>query len=140
MEEITIDSATGGAQPPGEIVAKSVADGEDNESEVRPEGRLVVAQGSHNVVSASIAANFARLLPKSRLVECVAWAWEGNVLRVWTVITQRDRETQRQVYRAESQFLDVYANRLCDFSIVFRENRPMHEMLPTSARLLTFAD
>jgi hypothetical protein len=138
-EDITVDSQSNDKQSvaPEEV---SISGGDEKETEIRAEGRTVVPRGTHTVVSASIAQNFARLLPRSAMVECVAWAWEGNVLRVWTVLSHRDRTLQKQIYRAESLFMDGIGNRPCDFNVVFRESRSLAELVPTKARVLTFTD
>lgn len=105
------------------------------------ENRLViVSDGMQCVVSDSLARNFASFLPKSESVERVAWDWEGDVLRVWTIISRRDAVLQRAIYEAESRFLDIFTDRQCDFSIVYREDRDMAEILPTRAHVLSFAD
>lgn len=139
MEELVIDSANAALQLPVEAILIADTQSANQEREIRADGRRIEPLGYHTVVSTSLTQNFARLLPDSPLLECIGWAWEGDVLRVWTVISHRDRELQRKIYAAESRFLDAFGDRRCDFSVVFRENRDVSEILPTRAQVLTFA-
>src|SRR5207253_177572 len=102
--------------------------------------RVIRPDGAFTAVSQSVATNFAKFLPDSPFVERVAWAWEGDVLRVWTVLSRRDRGLQRLIYAAESRFLELVPQRRCDFTVVFRDGRPLAEVLPTSVQSLILAD
>lgn len=134
MSELTIYSDN--PTMPATSVESAESDAVRAEVELRVQGRSFAPLGMHTVVSKSIARNFARLLPNSPLIERVAWAWEGDVLRLWTVVAHRDRQLQRNIYRAESQFLEACGGRLCDFVVVFRDDRNLADLLPSRAHVL----
>ena len=116
-------------------------DSAGSQPDEKPTERYVYSsRGPVTVVSASIASNFARLLPRTPMIEAVAWDWEGDVLRIWTVIAQRNQELQREIYAVEGGFLDLLEKRLCDFTVIFREGRELAHVLPSAAQVLQFRD
>lgn len=81
-----------------------------------------------------LAARFAGHLPRHTSLEQVRWKVQDGQLHVWTVISERNEELQRQIYAAEMHLLD--ADVPVDFSVVCRNGRPVDGLFPADAFLL----
>jgi len=86
-----------------------------------------------DTVTHSLAGFFAALLPKDKRIEHVYWFSEDDVLKVWTVIPEPDFEIQEPVYQAQMDFMEKFPEYECDFSVIFRFNRPFDDVKPHGA-------
>src|SRR5262249_30941142 len=83
-----------------------------------------------DTVTHSLAAFFIALLPKDKRIEHVYWFSEDDVLKVWTVIPEPDFSVQEPIYQAQIAFMEKLPELECDFSIIFRFERPLDEIKP----------
>ena len=81
----------------------------------------------------SVGKYFASLLPKDRRIEQICWAFEGNLLRVWTIIDRPDFDFEIPIYEAELRFMDRFRDLECDFSVIYRFGKPLDHIAPTGA-------
>ena len=78
-----------------------------------------------STVTHSLAKFFVSKLPEDPRIERVYWAFEGAALRVWTIINQPDYEFEKSIYEAQLQFMDTFPDLECDFSVIYRLDRPL---------------
>jgi hypothetical protein len=93
----------------------------------------VIPSYSSEFVSSAIEDNFVNLLPKDERIERVFWAFENETLRIWTVIDRPDFEFETKIYDAQLGFMDLIPELGCDFSVIYRFDKPLSSLKPTTA-------
>jgi hypothetical protein len=93
----------------------------------------VIPSYSSGFVSSALEDNFVNLLPKDERIERVFWAFENEVLRIWTVIDTPDFEFETKIYDAQLGFMDLIPELGCDFSVIYRFGKPLNSLKPTTA-------
>jgi hypothetical protein len=93
----------------------------------------VIPSYSSGFVSSALEDNFVNLLPKDERIERVFWAFENEVLRIWTVIDNPDFEFETKIYDAQLSFMDLIPELGCDFSVIYRFGKPVSSLKPTTA-------
>lgn len=95
--------------------------------------RQVIPSSSSGFVSSAIEDNFVNLLPKDERIERVFWAFENEILRIWTVIDKPDFEFETKIYDAQLAFMDLIPELGCDFSVIYRFGKPVGNLKSTTA-------
>ena len=80
-----------------------------------------------STVTHSLAKFFVSKLPEDPRIERVYWAFEGAVLRIWTIIDHPDYEFEKIIYEAQLQFMDTFPELECDFSVIYRLGKPLED-------------
>ena len=80
-----------------------------------------------STVTHSLAKFFVSKLPEDPRIERVYWAFEGAVLRIWTIIDHPDYEFEKSIYGAQLQFMDTFPELECDFSVIYRLGKPLED-------------
>lgn len=93
----------------------------------------VIIPSSSAFISSAIEDNFHTLLPKDKRIERIFWAFENEVLRIWTVIDRPDFEFETKIYDAQLAFMDLIPELSCDFSVTYRFGKPADSLKPTMA-------
>jgi len=78
-----------------------------------------------STVTHSLAKFFVSKLPEDPRIERVYWAFEGAVLRIWTIIDNPDYEFEKSIYEAQLEFMDAFRDLECDFSVIYRLGKPV---------------
>lgn len=93
----------------------------------------VIPASSSGFVSSALEDNFVNLLPKDDRIERVFWAFENEILRIWTVIEKPDFDFEAKIYDAQLAFMDLIPELDCDFSVIYRFGKPVGELKSTTA-------
>jgi len=90
-------------------------------------------EDSEYIVTDYLHEEFVSRVPKSSKIRKIFWAFEGPLLRVWTILEGKDPVLQNEIYQAESEFMDKFREIECDFIILFHENKELEEIHPYQA-------
>jgi len=90
-----------------------------------------------STITHSLAKFFAFFLPPDPRIERVYWAFEGSVLRIWTIIDHPDDVLEASIYEAQLRFMDKFPDLECDFSVIYRLGKPVEEVRPEEAHLVS---
>lgn len=88
-----------------------------------------------STITDSLAKYFLSLLPADTQIECVYWAFEGSMLRIWVIMDHPDYEAEVPIYDAELQLMDRFQELEFDFSIIYRFGKAVEQIAPTEANL-----
>lgn len=88
---------------------------------------------SSSIVSSAIESNFLNLLPDKTRIERVYWAFEHEVLRIWTVIDRPDFAYEKTIYKAQQTFMDAFPELECDFSVIYRQGKKYVDIKPLAS-------
>ena len=80
-----------------------------------------------STVTHSLARFFVWRLPEDPRIERVYWAFEGSVLKIWTIINQPDFEFEKSIYETQFRFMDAFPDVECDFSVIYRLGKPLED-------------
>ena len=80
--------------------------------------------------AAGAADFFAEQLRDVEAVEGAWWSLRDHVVQVWTLIAGPDEAIQQRIYAAELDTMDTYGRLLFNWSVVFRNLRPLNTMEP----------
>lgn len=75
-------------------------------------------------------------VPTDPRVEHVYWFSEDDVLKVWIVIPELDFDLQDKIYDAQMFFMEKLPEYQCDFSVIYRLDRPLADIQPQGARMV----
>ena len=90
-------------------------------------------EDSDFVVTTYLHEEFIKRLPQVPQIECVYWAFEGPLLRVWTALEKPNDAVQGQIYESELLFMDNFPEIECDFVIIFCPREKIEDMVPYGA-------
>ncbi len=94
------------------------------------------ATHASSTVGNSLANLFVSQLPADPRVERVYWDYDGQTLKVWTVIDLPDDEIEGPIYDAQLAFMDKLSDLECDFTVIYRFGKPIESVWPTGAKVL----
>jgi hypothetical protein len=86
-----------------------------------------------DTLSHSVSALFVAQIKGLPDVERVFWRRESTRIRVWTVIDQPDVVVEDQIYKAQSDLMDLLPEYSFDFSVIFRQGKPHDQISPRGA-------
>ena len=86
------------------------------------------AEDSTVLITQTLGDSFVSLLPLDPRIERVYWAFEGPVLRIWTIIDQPDFSLESPIYDAQLKFMDKFPELECDFSVNYRFGKTLEEV------------
>ena len=86
-----------------------------------------------STISDSLAKFFVSFLPPDSKIEQIYWAFEGSVLRIWTIIDNPDDVVEEPIYEAQLRFMDKFPDVDCDFTVIYRLGKPLEEISPELA-------
>jgi len=90
-----------------------------------------------STVTHSLAKFFLSKLPDDLRIERVYWAFEGTVLRIWTILDHPDYEFEKIIYEAQLQFMDTFPDLECDFSVIYRLGKSVENLKIEGAMLVS---
>jgi len=88
---------------------------------------------SSKFVSSEIQLNFLALLPNDPRIERVYWAFEQQILRIWTVVDTPDFQFEKKIYAAQLRFMDHFPELETDFCVIYRFGKSFDRLRPSSA-------
>jgi hypothetical protein len=86
-----------------------------------------------STVADSVGKYFASLLPTDQRIDQIFWAFEGDLLRIWTIIDRPDFQLEIPIYDAQLQFMDRFPELECDFSVIYKFGKPLDALAPTGS-------
>ena len=98
------------------------------------DSRWLNTDTSTSLVSTEIEKNFYALLPRDQRIERVYWDFEHDILRIWSIVDRPNFELEKQIYAAQSKFMDIFPELECDFSVVYRFGKPHEHLKPMTAK------
>ena len=90
-----------------------------------------------STVTHSLARFFVSKLPEDLRIERVYWAFEGTILRIWTIIDHPDYGFEKSIYEAQLRFMDTFPELECDFSVIYRLGKPLEYLKMEGATLVS---
>jgi len=90
-----------------------------------------------STITNSLAKFFLSFLPVDPRIERVYWAYEVSVLRIWTIVDNPDDVVEEPIYEAQLRFMDKFPDLECDFSVIYRLGKPVEDIRPEGAHLVS---
>ncbi len=86
---------------------------------------------SSRFVSSAIEDSFLNLLPIDPRIKRVYWAFENEMLRIWTITESPDFKFDSSIYKAQQAFMDIWPELDCDFSVIYCAGKDIDSLHPT---------